>query len=63
MADDFTRITKPKKPAHFTEAMKKELKEIYHLYSYEELAKRFNTTPTKVKAQGQRLYLSKVNKN
>ena len=63
MADDFTKITKPKKRGPFTEAMKKELKEIYHLYSYEELAERFNTTPDKVKAQGQRLYLSKIRKN
>lgn len=60
---DFDAFKRPKKSGTFSEDMKKELKEIYHLYSLEELAEHFGTTAKIVKAQAERQYLSKKRKN
>ena len=53
---------KPKKAPPFTDDMKRELKNIYHLFTLKELAVHFNRDVGQVSNQAQRQYLTRRGK-
>lgn len=61
MQSTFKKRTNQKPPV-FSDEMKQELKELYHLMSTEDLAIYFDRNIKQVKNQAQRLYLTKRGK-
>ena len=59
MAYEFNNKKVARNQSVFTDDMKRELKEMYHLFTLEELADHFKLTVNQVKNQAQRQYLTK----
>lgn len=61
MQSTFKKRTNQKPPV-FSDEMKRELKELYHTMSVEDLAVHFDRNVKQIKNQAQRLYLTKRGK-